>query len=87
MLNALILAEMKTPPSDVTDPANTLIGWGAWIIAAVCVGRLMFLGAKWGLSKVSAETFDHTPREILMTMSAGILTMSAGTWVTFLQNG
>lgn len=87
MLNTLVLAQMKMPPSEVTNPADTLIGWGAWIIAALCVGRLMFLGAKWGLSKVSSDSFDHTPREILLTMTAGILTMSAGVWVTFLQNG
>ncbi|MGP9725286.1 hypothetical protein ACT3SZ_14855 [Corynebacterium sp. AOP40-9SA-29] len=86
MLDAITVLALD-PPEEVTNPANTIIGWCAWFIAALCVGRLMFLGAKWGLTKISTETFDHTPREIFLTITAGVLCTSAGVWVDFLQNG
>lgn len=83
----LTLLAVVEPPSDVTEPVRVLLGWAMWIIATLCIGRLMFLGGRWGWCRLNSESFDHTPREMLLVLAAGIICASAGTWVTFIDSG
>lgn len=83
----LILVAATQPPAEVTGEANTLIGWAAFVVAALATVRLMYIGGKWGLSRVSGESFTHTATEITLTVVSGVLAASAGLWVQFLQTG
>lgn len=76
-----------TPPEDVTDPAMTIIGWTLWIIAALGVGRLMFVGGKWGFAKHANEGFEHSTTEIILVLVGTILASTAALWVTALRGG
>lgn len=82
-----MLLAVVEPPKEVTAPAKIILGWAVFIIGILCVGRLMFLGAKWGYCRLSSETFDNTAKEIVIVVIAGIICSSAGAWVLFIDTG
>ena len=75
------------PPADVTEPATQLLGWCLWIITALGVGRLTYIGGRWGYSRYFQEGFSHSTTEIAMVLIGTIIAGSAGAWVSGMRWG
>lgn len=70
---ALVSASQPTAPdplpAEVTTELNKLLGWLLWVICAIAVGRLVWIGAQmgWDRSHPSADPPD-TPLGVLAGM-------------------
>jgi len=50
---------MITPPGEAVAHVTTILSWGLWAVAAVCVGALLVVGGKMMLSHGRGEGGQH----------------------------
>ncbi|MDO4606971.1 MAG: hypothetical protein Q4B12_06590 [Bowdeniella nasicola] len=71
----------KTPPAEVVEPAQVLLGWAAWLITLVFVAALLFVGGKAGYERYSAQETPTSMTRVVLILIGAIISSTAAAWI------
>ncbi|WP_433574123.1 hypothetical protein [Nocardia brasiliensis] len=71
---------MVVPPSTVTEPIQTLLGYFLWLVTAVLVGAGIWAGVEFAAAFRTGEPLDRAGQRYLLVAVCAIVTASASAW-------